>query len=83
MCEQRIEKAAGSVAGVESADWDQETTKITVALDTTKTDLLQVHKTIADVGHDTELLRADDETYAKLPACCKYERKEGESAKKE
>ena len=74
MCETRIEKAAKSVDGVASADWNQETKMVEVSFDTEKTDLNAIHKAIADSGHDTEKYSARDEVYDKLPGCCKYER---------
>lgn len=74
MCKARIEKAANSVDGVTSAEWDKESQMIEVSFDEAKTKILKVHEAIAEVGHDTELIRADDETYANLPSCCDYER---------
>ena len=32
---------------------------------------------IAKAGHDTDMHKASKEVYDKLPACCKYDRKEG------
>ncbi len=78
MCEKRIEKAALSVDGVSKADWNKETKQIEVVLDDTKTNVHQVHLAIAKVGHDTELHKANDEVYNKLPGCCKYDRTEKE-----
>ena len=74
MCEARIEKAAKSVSGVSAAEWDKGTKMIEVTFDEAKTDIQKVHEAIAEVGHDTELVKADDETYASLPSCCDYER---------
>lgn len=74
MCETRIENAAKSVEGVSSADWDKETKMIEVTFDSSKTDLHKIHEAIAKVGHDTEMHKASDEVYDKLPGCCKYER---------
>ena len=74
MCETRIEKAAKSVEGVSSADWDKETKMIEVKFDAEKADLHKIHQAIAEVGHDTKMHKASDEVYDKLPACCKYER---------
>jgi len=76
MCEKRIEKAANSVDGVTSADWDKDTKKIEVKLDESKTNVHKVHMAIAEAGHDTEMHRASDEAYNKLPGCCKYDRPE-------
>ncbi|MFW5687640.1 MAG: heavy-metal-associated domain-containing protein [Bacteroidota bacterium] len=74
MCKARIEKAAKSVHGVHAADWDMKTQMLTLDYDTQKVDLDDVHQKIADAGHDTEKVRASDETYQSLPACCKYKR---------
>lgn len=74
MCESRIEKAAKSVEGVASADWDKETKMIEVAFNDSKTDVHKVHLAIAKAGHDTDMHKAKDEAYEKLPGCCKYER---------
>lgn len=74
MCETRIEKAANSVEGVTSADWDKETKMIEVTFDNGITDLDAIHKSLAEVGHDTDKCSAKDEVYSKLPGCCKYER---------
>ena len=76
MCETRIEKAANSVDGVKSADWDKETKMIKVTLDPAKTDLHKIHLAIAKAGHDTDMHKASKETYEKLPGCCKYGREE-------
>lgn len=78
MCEARIEKAASSVEGVGSADWDQKTKVITVSFDTKMTDIHKIQMAIAGAGHDTDMHKATDEAYEKLPACCKY-REEAQS----
>ena len=74
MCETRIEKAANSVDGVSSADWDKETKMLEVSFDSEKSDLHKIHLAVATVGHDTKMHKADDKVYDELPACCKYER---------
>ena len=81
MCEARIEKAAKSVNGVTTAEWDKETKMIEVSFDATEANIKKIHEAIAGVGHDTELVKADDETYDKLPACCKYDRMDAKSSK--
>lgn len=82
MCKARIEKAANSVEGVTSADWNKETKMMEVTFDGSKTDVHKIHMAIADAGHDTEMHKASDEAYAKLPSCCKY-REEEQSGKEE
>ena len=74
MCETRIENAAKSADGVTSADWNRETKMLTIEYDTEKVSLDDVHKKIAEAGHDTDKVRAKDEVYKGLPACCHYER---------
>ena len=74
MCKARIEKAANSVSGVTAAEWNVDTKMIEVSYDEAKTSIQKVHEAIAEAGHDTELVRADDETYANLPSCCHYDR---------
>ena len=80
MCENRIEKAANSVDGVTAADWNQETKKLEVSFDESKTSVHKVQMAIAKVGHDTPMHKAKNEVYNALPGCCKYDRTE---AKKE
>ena len=74
MCESRIEKAAKSVDGVTSADWNKETKMMDVSFDGSKTNVNKIQMAIANVGHDTEMSKAKDEVYNDLPGCCKYER---------
>ncbi len=72
LCKARIEKAAKSVNGVKSAIWDDKTQLIHVGFDNMKTNQTTIQKAIAKAGHDTGKFKADDKTYASLPACCHY-----------
>lgn len=72
MCENRIEKAAKNMDGVKKADWSQDTHMLTIHYKKDKVDLEDVHKKIAEAGHDTSEMKADDDKYASLPGCCKY-----------
>lgn len=74
MCQSRIEKAAKSVYGVSSASWDVDSKMLSVQFDPEKVKLHDVHKAIANAGHDTEMHKADDNVYNELPGCCLYER---------
>ena len=73
-CENRIEKAAKSVDGVKSADWNVKTKMMVVNFDDSKTDVHKVEIAIANAGHDTEMHKAPHEAYSKLSGCCKYDR---------
>jgi copper chaperone CopZ len=81
MCETRIEKAANSVEGVSSAEWNKETKMIEVSYNPEKSDIHKIHQAIAKVGHDTKMHKAEDSVYDKLPGCCKYERMASEEHK--
>jgi len=74
MCEKRIEKAANSVEGVNSSDWDKTSKMITVVFNDAKTNTKKIEKAIANVGHDTPNFKAENEVYNNLPGCCKYDR---------
>jgi periplasmic mercuric ion binding protein len=78
MCKQRIEKAVKATEGVSKAVWNQKTKVLKVKYDSAKTDVNKLHQAVADVGHDTELVRAKDEVYEQLHSCCKYVRKQEE-----
>ncbi|TPD65662.1 heavy-metal-associated domain-containing protein [Flavobacterium microcysteis] len=74
MCKKRIEKAAFSVPGVKSANWDIGDKQLHLILNEEKTSDEEVQKAIAKVGHDTEKVKATNEDYEKLHTCCAYER---------
>ncbi len=74
MCKQRIESNVRAIKGVKSASWNKETKVLTVTYNPMKIDIMDVHKKIASVGHDTELVKADDAVYDKLPNCCHHDR---------
>lgn len=74
MCKKRIEKAANSLEGVSSANWDVDSKEFTTQYDETKVSEKEIQEKIASVGHDTEKVKATDEAYGNLPGCCKYNR---------
>ena len=79
MCEKRIEKATNSVDGVTNAQWDKETKVLAFTLDN-KAKAEEVHKAVAKAGHDTDKVKATDQTYNKLPECCQYDRSKTKKA---
>jgi copper chaperone CopZ len=74
MCKKRIEKAAFSVNGVKSAQWDISQKQIYLIIDERKCSAKDVAKAIAIVGHDSDYANASDEAYKALHDCCAYER---------
>lgn len=71
MCKERIENAA-LLSGVKFVEWDSVTDTLKVIYRIDKVTLDDLHKAVAEVGHDTEKVKAKDEVYSKLPACCLY-----------
>ena len=72
MCKERIEKAAIRTKGVKSAVWNVDTHELKLIYDERKTDLKTISKKIAAVGHDTKEIKATEEQYNSVHACCKY-----------
>ncbi|MEE4197179.1 MAG: heavy-metal-associated domain-containing protein [Bacteroidales bacterium] len=72
MCENRIEKAALGLDGVTKADWDKDTEMLEVAFVEEKVNVDDIHQAVAEAAHDTDKVKAVDEVYQALPACCLY-----------
>lgn len=75
MCKKTIEKAAMSLNGITSADWNMDTHQMTVAFDASSVKIEQVHQAIAAAGYDTDQVYADNKAYDKLHTCCQYDRR--------
>jgi len=73
MCKTRIEKAA-KIDGVSKAEWDKTSKILAVTYDPSKTNIDEVGKKVAAVGHDNSKVKADDKAYNALDGCCKYDR---------
>ena len=74
MCKKTIETAANSLEGVTNANWNSTQKNMTVSIDTTKTNVLDVATSVAASGYDTALSTGNIEAYNSLPGCCKYDR---------
>ncbi|MEC3877293.1 TonB-dependent receptor domain-containing protein [Chryseobacterium salviniae] len=72
-CKARIEKAAKD-AGADSAEWSAEKQSVTLNFNAQKTSADKILRKIAEVGHDNEKYKAEDQTYKNLPSCCLYDR---------
>ncbi len=72
MCKDRIEKASIQAKGVKSAIWDVDTHQLNLIYNEEKTDLTKIQQSVADSGHDTQDIKAKDEVYNNIDACCKY-----------
>jgi len=69
LCKTRIEEAAKG-KGVRSAKWSPITKNLVLTYDATKTSPAKVQQRIANVGHDTEVKKAEDNEYKALPDWC-------------
>jgi hypothetical protein len=81
-CKSKIEKAAKK-GGALSADWNDENYMLVINYNADKTSALDIEKEVADVGYDTQDVKASDAAYKKLPKCCQYKRDENIEMKKD
>lgn len=79
MCKTTIEKA-GAVKKQSKVVWDKESKLATLTYNSKTTTQDVILKRIALAGYDNEIFLAPDDAYAKLPECCKYERKKTSTA---
>ena len=71
MCKTRIENGA-LIKGVKKAEYDGEKSLLTVIYRTDKVTEDEIHQAVANIGHDTDKIKATEEAYKKLPDCCAY-----------
>ncbi len=75
LCKSRIESTLLKNSTIQSATWDVSTKMLTVVYNPHAITLEAIHKLMADAGHDTDKLTADDKVYKKIASCCKYRKK--------
>ena len=71
MCKRRIETAM-DLNGIKFSEWNVKTKKLFIAYRPDKISEKEIHKALANAGHDTNLVKAADTTNADLPFCCLY-----------
>jgi copper chaperone CopZ len=71
MCKKRIETALDQ-PGIKRALWDVKTKNLEVVYNSSKISLQKINEVLAAAGHDTQTVKATEETYATLPFCCLY-----------
>jgi len=74
MCKSRIENIARKTVGVGSAKWDKKTKILKIDYDSEQVSIAEVKQGLAERGHDTEDVKASEDAYDNLPACCLYDR---------
>ncbi|MGZ5247472.1 MAG: heavy-metal-associated domain-containing protein [Flavitalea sp.] len=70
-CKKRIESYLGREQGIQkvTVDYKKKTTKVTFVSD--RTNIENVKASIANAGYDADDVTANEESYNKLPSCCK------------
>ena len=63
MCEKTIEGSLKNVKGIDKADWNKETKMMEVTFDPEVITLTEIKQKIADVGYDTDEIRATEKAY--------------------
>lgn len=71
MCKERIQKFAYG-KGVKFAEWNLDNSYLKVVYNSEKTSLKDISTRVAKAGHTTNLTKATEEAYGKLPYCCQY-----------
>jgi periplasmic mercuric ion binding protein len=71
MCKKRIETALDN-PGIKKAEWSTKTKELSIVYNSKKISEKQIHELVAKAGHDTDKVKAKEETYASLPFCCLY-----------
>jgi Cu(I)/Ag(I) efflux system membrane fusion protein len=71
MCKERIEQAL-DVPGIKHAVYLTQEKIVQVSFNANKISLEQIQRLVSMAGHDTELFRAEEDAYRKLPDCCRY-----------
>jgi copper chaperone CopZ len=61
MCKKRIETALDH-KGIKQAQWNAKTKQLDVVYNSSKITEQQIHEIVAKVGHDTDKVKAKDET---------------------
>ena len=72
MCKLRIEKGTVKIKGVKYAIWDINSNNLSIIYNSKKINLDNIHKKISELGHDTEIHKANEKVYKSLPECCYY-----------
>lgn len=71
MCKNRIEKYMIREEGVQKVNVDYKKKKTKVTYYTERTNIENIKTAIANVGYDADDITANEESYEKLPNCCK------------
>ena len=70
-CKERIENALNYTKGIVFAELDDETKKVTVKYKTSVVTVAQIKQKLAEIGYSADEVKATEEGFNELPACCK------------
>ena len=71
MCQEIIEVGLAKVDGVSNPRVDLKTKKTILLHDPEKTNKKSIEKIVSELGYQANNLKANPDSYADLPACCK------------
>ncbi len=71
MCQKIIEVGLAKVDGVSNPKVDLKTKKTILFHDPEKTNIKSIEKVVSELGYQANNLKANPNSYADLPACCK------------
>ena len=71
MCQKIIEVGLGKVDGISNPRVDLKTKKTILFHDPEKTNKKSIEKIVSELGYQANDLKANPDSYADLPACCK------------
>ena len=77
MCKDRFMENVPFFKGVKDCKYDMATSKLTVIYDLQKTDADAIRQGISKWGYSADAVKADEAARAKLPACCRADKKAG------
>ncbi|MDR2868265.1 MAG: heavy-metal-associated domain-containing protein [Bacteroidales bacterium] len=76
MCKDRIMENVPFFKGISDCSYDMATSKVTVKYDPKKTTPDAIRQGISKIGYDADAVKADAAVRAKLPACCRADKKD-------
>ena len=81
MCKKKIQNYVSRQNGIKSVVVNLKNKTTTVTWIPDSTNIEEVKASIASVGYDADDVKADEEAYKKLPACCKMQEHEMQMGK--
>lgn len=71
-CSRSLEKILIRLNGIESVEFIKKNKTLKIVYNPAYISEPDIHRKIAEVGYDTELVKATDQAYNNLLECCKY-----------